>query len=75
MVLEQEIIELVRLSAAESIRDMGFSFPWISIRSGSLISIKGVSKSAKHLGQLFISIITLMEFGPWASRGSRSISC
>ena len=54
---------------------MGFSFPWISIRSGSLISIKSVSKLAKYLSQLFISIIALLGFGPWASRGSRSISC
>ena len=60
--MEQEIIELVRLSAAESVRDAGFSSPQISVRSGSLISIKGVSKLAKYLGQLFISIIAMMGF-------------
>ena len=46
MTLEQEIIELVRLSATESVGDAGFSFPCISIRTGSLIRIKCVSKSA-----------------------------
>jgi len=74
MALEQEIIELVRLSAAESVRNAGFSSPWISIGSRSLIRIKGVSKLAKYLSQLFISIIALTVFGLWASRGSRSIS-
>ena len=74
MALEQEIVKLVRLSAAKSVRDAGFSSPWINIRSGSLIRIKGVSKSAKYLGQLFISIIAPTGFGPWASRESRSIS-
>ena len=63
MALEQEIIELVKLSAAESVRNTGFNSPWISIRSGSLISIKDVSKSAEYLGQLFISIIALLGFG------------
>ena len=43
MVLEQEIIELVKLSAAESVGDVGFSSSWISIRSRSLIRVKGVS--------------------------------
>jgi len=43
MALEQEIIELVGLSAAESVRDVGFSSSWISIGSRSLIRIKGVS--------------------------------
>jgi len=47
--LEQEIIELVRLSAAESVRNAGFSSSCISIRSGSLISIKSVSKSAEYI--------------------------
>jgi len=74
MALEQEIIELVGLSATESVGDAGFSSPWISIGSGSLIRIKSVNKSAKYLGQLFISIITPTGFGPWASKGSRSIS-
>ena len=63
MALEQEIIKLVRLSAAESVRNVGFSFPCISIGSGSLIRIKSVSKLTKYFGQLFISIITLTEFG------------
>ena len=62
MVLEQEIIELVRLSATESVRDVGFSFPCISIGSRSLIRIKSVSKSAEYFGQFFISIITLTGF-------------
>ena len=64
MVLEQEIIELVRLSAAEDVRDTDFSSPFISIETRSLIRIKCVSKSAKYVGQLFISILTLMGFGP-----------
>ena len=63
MALEQEIIELVRLSATESVGNVGFSFPYISIRSGNLIRIKSVSKLAKYFGQLFISIITLTGFG------------
>ena len=75
MVLEQEIIELVRLSATESVRDVSFSSPWISIRFRSLIRVEGVSKSAEYLGQLFISIIAPTEFWLWASRRSRSISC
>jgi len=62
MALEQEIIELVRLSATESVRDMGFNSPCISIGTGSLIRIKYVNKSAEYLGQLFISIIAPMEF-------------
>ena len=52
MALEQEIIELVRLSAAEDVRDMDFSSPWISVRSGSLISVESVSKSAEYINQL-----------------------
>ena len=63
MALEQKIIELVRLSATESVRDVGFSFPCISIRTGSLIRIKSVSELAEVLGQLFISIIALIRFG------------
>ena len=39
MTLEQEIIELVRLSAAEGVGDVGFSSPSISIGTGSLIRI------------------------------------
>jgi len=62
MILKQEIIKLVRLSTAESVGNMGFSFPWISIRTRSLISIKSISKSTKYFGQLFISIIALMGF-------------
>ena len=53
---------------------MGFSFPWISIGSRGLIRIKGVSKSTKYFGQLFISIITPIGFWPWVSRGCESIS-
>ena len=49
MTLEQEIIELVGLSATESVGDTGFSSPCISIRTGSLIRIKSVSESAKYL--------------------------
>jgi len=62
--LEQEIIELVRLSAAESVGDVGFSSPYISIGTGSLIRIKSVSESAEYFGQLFISIIASTGFGP-----------
>ena len=62
MILEQEIIELIRLSVAEDVRNVGFSSPLISIRSGSLISIKCVSKLAKYISQLFISIIALIGF-------------
>jgi len=61
--LKQEIIELVRLNATESVGDVGFSSPCISIGTGSLIRIKYVSKSAEYFGQLFISILTLMGFG------------
>jgi len=50
MVLEQKIIELVRLSAAEGVGDMGFSSSCISIGTGSLIRIKSVSKLAKYVG-------------------------
>jgi len=60
--LKQKIIKLVRLSTAEGVGDVGFSFPWISIGTGSLIRIKCVSKSAKYVSQLFISILTLTEF-------------
>ena len=75
MILKQEIIKLVKLSAAESVRDAGFSFPYISIGTRSLIRIKCVSKSAKYFGQLFFSIIALTEFRPWTSRRYRFISC
>jgi len=34
MTLKQKIIELVRLSTAKSIRDIGFSFSWISVMNG-----------------------------------------
>jgi len=63
MASEQEIIKLVRLSAAEGVGDTGFSSSCISIRTGSLIKIKSVSKSAKYVSQLFISILTLTVFG------------
>ena len=75
MILKQKIIELVRLSATESIGNMGFSFPYISIGTGSLIRIKCVSKSAENFDQLFINIITPTEFGPWMSKRYRFISC
>ena len=39
-----------------------------------LIRIKSVNKSAEYFGQLFISIIALTGFGPWASRKYGSIS-
>ena len=64
MALEQEVIELVRLSTAKSVGDAGFSSPCISIGTRSLIRIKYVSKSAEYLSQLFISIITLIGFRP-----------
>ena len=64
MALEQEIIELVKISTTEYVGDTGFSSPCISIGTRSLIRIKCVSKSAKYVGQLFISILTLTEFGP-----------
>ena len=64
MTLEQKIIELVKLSTTEGVGDAGFSSPCIGIGTRSLIRIKCVSKSAKYIGQLFISILTLMEFGP-----------
>ena len=60
--MKQEIIELVRLSAAESVGDAGFSSPRISVRCRSLIGIKSVSKSAKYFGQLFVSIIAPRGF-------------
>ena len=47
--LKQEIIKLVRLSAAEGVRNMGFSSSWISIRTGGLISIKSIGKLAKYI--------------------------
>ena len=63
MALEQEIIELVRLSVTEDVGDMGFSSLCISIGTRSLIKIKCVSKLAKYIGQLFISILILTVFG------------
>ena len=62
MTLKQKIIELVRLSIAEGVGDIGFSFSCISIGTRSLIRIKCVSKLAKYVGQLFISILTPTEF-------------
>ena len=64
MTLKQEIIELIRLSIAKSIGNAGFSSPWVSIRTRGLISIKSISKLAKYVSQLFISIVTPMEFEP-----------
>ena len=54
---------------------MGFSSPWISIGSGSLIRTKSVSKLAEYFGQLFISIIASTEFRRWVSKRCGSISC
>ena len=48
--LKQKIIELVRLSTAEDVGDMGFSSPCISIGARNLIRIKCVSKLAKYIG-------------------------
>jgi len=62
MTLKQKIIELVRLSIAEGVGDIGFSSSCISIGTRSLIRIKCVSKLAKYVGQLFISILTPTEF-------------
>ena len=62
MILKQEIIKLVRLSATEDVGNVGFNSPYISIGTRSLIRIKSVSKLAEYVGQLFISIITLTEF-------------
>ena len=64
MALEQEIIELVRLSATEGIRNTDFNSSCINIGTGSLIRIKCMSKLAKYIGQLFIDILTPTEFGP-----------
>ena len=63
MALEQKIIELVKLSATEDVRDTGFSSPYISIGTRSLIRIKCVSKLAEYFRQLFISILTSTGFG------------
>ena len=60
--MEQKIIEFIRLSAAESVGDAGFSSPYISIRTGGLTRVKCVNKLAKYISQLFISVITLMGF-------------
>jgi len=49
MALEQEIIELVRLSITEGVGNIGFSSSCISIGTRSLIRIKSVSKSAKYV--------------------------
>ena len=50
------------LSAAESIRNMDFNFPWIGIRTRGLISYKCICNATKYIGQLLISIIVTMEF-------------
>ena len=62
MILKQKIIELIKLSATEGVEDVSFSSPYISIETRSLIRIKSVSKSAKYVSQLFISIIAPTEF-------------
>jgi len=56
------MIELVRLSTTKSVGDVGFSSPWISIRTRGLISIKSIGMSTKYVSQLFISIIVLTGF-------------
>ena len=61
--MKQKIIKLVKLSTTEDIGNTGFSFPCISIGTGSLIRIKSVSKLAEYIGQLFISIIAPTGFG------------
>jgi len=66
--LKQEIIKLVRLSATKDVRNIGFSFSWVSIRTGGLISIKNIGKLTKYISQLFINIITSMGFWLWVSR-------
>ena len=50
MALEQKIIELVRLSITEDVRDIDLNSSYISIRTRSLIRIKCISKSAKYIG-------------------------
>jgi len=62
VILEQEVIESVRLSAIESVRNTGFSSSYISIRTRGLIRVKCVSKLAEYISQLFISIIALTGF-------------
>jgi len=62
VILEQEIIELIRLSTTEGVRDADFSSPCINISSRGLIRVKSISESAEYVGQLFISIIALIEF-------------
>ena len=63
MALEQEIIKLVRLNAAEGVRDMGFSSPCISIGTRSLIRIKSVSKLMSRLLMVnFIFILLSLYF-------------
>jgi len=61
--LKQEIIKLIGLNAAKGVRDAGFSSPYISIRTRGLIRVKSISESTKYVSQLFISILTLTEFG------------
>ena len=62
IILKQEIIELVRLSVAESVIDVGFNFSQINIRTRGLISYKCVCKLTKYVDQLLISIITIIKF-------------
>ena len=65
MTLEQEIIELVRLSATKSVGDVSFSSSWTSVRTRNLISIKQISDMTEDISQLFISeIITVPGFWP-----------
>ena len=52
---------------------MGFSSPWIRIKTGGLIRDKYVCNMTKYIGQFFISIIAMIGFWPWANRKIRSI--
>ena len=57
--------KLLSLSGSVPLKVSGmraFSSPRISVRCGSLISIKSVSKSAEYFSQLFVSIIALTGF-------------
>jgi len=57
MTLKQEIIEFVKLSTTEGVRDAGFSSPWISIMTGGLISIKSIGKSSTLANYLLVLLL------------------
>ena len=63
--LKQKIIKLVRLSTTKSIGNTSFSSPWISIRTGSLISIKSVCKSTKYVSQPSMSANCSLVLSLW----------